>query len=120
MNMILYHLYQASWNATSLRWREAQVREEIYKKDLKDTETSAHRAGSHALNGTTVTVDDQTRPIRPTKAARNKIGLLPVDLVGKVAVFYSELSGVFQDFRNTLVGTNRRKEHRRKSPGNPG
>ena len=58
-------------NDSSFRWREARVREEIYK-DLKDAETSAHRTGSPALNGTTVTVDDQARPIPPTKPARNK------------------------------------------------
>lgn len=44
-----------------------------------------------------VPVDEHAFPIFEANVA--KIGLLPVDLAGKVAVFYSELGAIFQDFR---------------------
>jgi hypothetical protein len=51
--------------------------------------------------GKVVAVDERAFPIFDANLA--KIGLLPADLAGKVAVFYHELGSVFQDFR-TLWG----------------
>jgi hypothetical protein len=50
-----------------------------------------------ARGGGRYPVEERAFPIFEANLA--KIGLLPVDLVGKVSVFYSELGGVFQDFR---------------------
>jgi hypothetical protein len=40
-------------NETSLQWREARVREEISKQDLKQIDTSAHETSLAKSNGVT-------------------------------------------------------------------
>jgi hypothetical protein len=60
-----------------------------------------HDARKDIEQGKAIPVDERAFPIFEANLA--KIGLLPVDLVGKVSVFYSELGGVFQDFRTLWV-----------------
>jgi len=38
-------------SVSSLHWRENRVREEIYKQDLKQIDTSAHETGLRKSNG---------------------------------------------------------------------
>jgi hypothetical protein len=59
--------------------------------------TNWHDARRDIEQGKAVAVEEHAFPI--FEANLSKIGLLPVDIAGKVAVFYSELGGVFQDFR---------------------
>ena len=40
-------------SVSSLHWRENRVREEIYKQDLKQIDTSAHETGLPKSNGAT-------------------------------------------------------------------
>ena len=69
--------------------------------------TNWHDARRDIEQGKAVPVEEHAFPI--FEANLSNIGLLPVDLAGKVAVFYSELGGVFQDFRTLLEGLIERK-----------
>ena len=64
--------------------------------------TSWQDARRDIEQGKAAPVDEHPFPIFEANVA--KIGLLPVDLAGKVAVFYSEVGGVFQDFRTLWTG----------------
>jgi hypothetical protein len=59
--------------------------------------TNWHDARREIEQGKAIEVGEIAFPI--FEANVSKIGFLPVDLAGKVSVFYSELGGVFQEFR---------------------
>jgi multidrug resistance efflux pump len=54
-------------SVSSLHWRENRVREEIYKQDLKQIDTSAHETGLPKSNGATFAPREQKPEVRPAE-----------------------------------------------------
>jgi hypothetical protein len=54
-------------SVSSLHWRENRVREEIYKQDLKQIDTSAHETDLPKSNGATFAPREQKPEVRPAE-----------------------------------------------------